>query len=129
MDDPLRKMLYANVPLPHYVWVCELYLLDEYKKFASVGFGKKRGIYLCKDGDGAPRAFAELIIDATADRSTDALGSMVMRHYPSRIGYWMPDEQAKPHWFSLGGDQLEFDGFPAYTGNLSLVVPDGLEAS
>lgn len=83
---------YAIVPMPRFVWVCELYRTDNYEEL---------------------KAFGEIIIDATS-----ALGrghsacSLILMHYPNVIGIRYP-EQTNPEFdemIELEEDDL-FDGY------------------
>ena len=90
---------YAIVPMPHFVWVCELYREKDYYDL---------------------KAFGEIIIDATS-----ALGrghsacSLILMHYPNVIGIRYP-EQANPEF----DEMIEFDEddlFEGYRKNLKKI--------
>ena len=83
---------YALIPMPRFVWVCELYRVDDYSSL---------------------KAFGEVVIDATA-----ALGighsaqSLILMHYPNVIGIRYPDKKSPEfdEMIKLNEDDL-FDGY------------------
>lgn len=90
---------YAIVPMPRFVWVCELYREKNY---------------------GDLKAFGEIIIDATS-----ALGrghsacSLILMHYPNVIGIRYP-EQTNPEFDEMV--ELEEDNlFEGYRKNLNKI--------
>lgn len=62
--------VYTRLPMPKFIWVAELSLKSLYEE---------------------SKVFGEIIIDATASRSS-CLNSLVLLHYPKRLGYRNPDE-------------------------------------
>ena len=123
IKDPIRRSFYAGIPLPHYVWVCELFLQSEYQPASSheeqaddkAGLADKT----------APTAFAEVVIDATVSRTTSARDSVLIKHFPDRFAFRMPDN---PHGamsiYAEFTDLDEYVGFPAYTQNLMHVISE-----
>ncbi len=90
---------YAIVPMPRFVWVCELYREKDYDDL---------------------KAFGEIIIDATS-----ALGrghsacSLILMHYPNVIGIRYP-EQTNPEFEDM--IELEEDDlFKGYRKNLNKI--------
>ncbi len=86
------KEAYVIVPMPRFVWVCELYREREYEKL---------------------KAFGEIVIDATSafGRGNSAC-SLILMHYPKVIGIRYP-EQTNPEideMVELEDDEL-FDGY------------------
>lgn len=63
-DDDLSKQLYSAVPLPQFVWVCELYDITYYQD-------KKQPI-------------GEIILDATATATTKSTDSVLLVNYPGK---------------------------------------------
>lgn len=98
------KELYAYVPMPRFVWVCELYRLNAYLNSAE------DDIY----------AFAEIVLDST---TVSTLGypdkGLLLAHYPGVIATRYPDE------VHIGFDNmatLKNDGpFKGFRNNLSLI--------
>lgn len=118
IEDPTRRSFYAGVPLPHFVWVCELFLLSEYQTASN----RERQLSdkpEYADEPAPPHAFAEVVIDATASRTTSARDSVLIKHFPARFSFRMPDN---PHGtMSIHTDFEDLDdyvGFPAYNQNL-----------
>jgi len=92
-----ERMLYSNLRLPRFVWVCELY--------TEQGFEENR-------------AFAELVVDATASGSRGIM-SVLLMHYPKVITIRNPEDN-DPDFkkqFELSNVN-EFDGFNA---NLTII--------
>lgn len=67
--------VYASIPMPKFIWVCELYA-----DFSSYTEGRSMG---------------EIILDATSI-GTDMERSIILIHYPNLIIYRMPDEPYDP---------------------------------
>lgn len=65
----LRK-LYMLIPMPRFVWVCELYRVEDYNTL---------------------QAFGEIVIDATSAPNRGHR-SLILMHYPSSIAYRMPGQ-------------------------------------
>lgn len=86
------KEAYVLVPMPRFVWVCELYREKDYKDL---------------------KAFGEIVIDATsAFRRGHSICSLILMHYPKVIGIRYP-EQTNPEideMIELENDDL-FDGY------------------
>lgn len=85
---------YINTPLPRFVWVCELYLTEDYPN----------------------KCIGEIIIDATAASNAKS-GSVIILHYPNHILFKLPKENS-----SLRGRYFlkveEWEKFASYRGNL-----------
>lgn len=98
MNDIYVKQLYTLIPMPRFVWVCELYRMDDYEKLS---------------------AFGEVVIDATSAPNRGHR-SLIMMHYPKVIAYRHPDQA------EVGFDymaELEEDTlFPGYKNNLIPIV-------
>lgn len=69
----MRK-LYAELKLPRFIWVCELFSRKSYEQ---------------------DRAIGELILDATSS-GLDAYASLIMIHYPGTIVIRLPNEPYDP---------------------------------
>lgn len=69
-EHPEMKDVYAQLPLPHFVWVCELYTTKSYDQSKAIG---------------------EIVLDGTASPNAEQ-GSIVLMQYPYRLGYKYPDE-------------------------------------
>lgn len=94
--DMFAREAYAMVPMPRFVWVCEIYRESDYN---------------------ALNAFAEIVIDAT---SVPGRGhntrSLILMHYPHVLGIRFP-EQVEAEFNEML--ELEEDGlFPGFRKNL-----------
>ena len=69
-EHPEMKDVYAQLPLPHFVWVCELYTTKSYDQSKAIG---------------------EIVLDGTASPNAEQ-GSIVLMQYPYRFGYKYPYE-------------------------------------
>lgn len=77
LDDLDIKILYASIPMPRFVWICELYREKEY----------------CDELEKKPCAFAEIVIDATSSPTKqNPVKGLVLMHYPGRIGHRFPND-------------------------------------
>lgn len=65
-----EREAYVLIPMPHFVWVCELYRTCDYD---------------------ALNAFGEIVIDATSASVEHEVKSLIMMHYPGVIGFRYPD--------------------------------------
>ena len=83
------KMLYTLIPMPRFVWVCELYRVSDYDN--SLAFG-------------------EVVIDAT---STPNRGhrSLILMHYPNVLAYRLPDKTVGFSKMAVIEDDELFPGF------------------
>lgn len=70
MQDTYVKQLYTLIPMPRFVWVCELYRLNDYDNLL---------------------AFGEVVIDATSAPNRGHR-SLILMHYPCVIAYRHPDQ-------------------------------------
>lgn len=68
------KTIYEEIPLPHFVWVFELY--------------KAKDFFLPRDEQ---RAFAELVLDATSAGIDNPASKMLLLRYPDKLLYRAPD--------------------------------------
>lgn len=93
------KHLYSLVPMPRFVWVCELYRVDDYDKLM---------------------AFGEVVIDATSAPNRGPR-SLILMHYPKLVGYRNPDQEAPD--FDIMAEIINDDLFPGYNQNLDSVTP------
>lgn len=97
MKDPFVRQLYTLIPMPRFIWVCELYRIDDYEN--SLAFG-------------------EVVIDATSAPNRGHR-SLILMHYPKVIAYRHPDQ------IEVGFDdmaELEDDTlFLGYKNNLEKI--------
>lgn len=99
IKNEYAKEAYAMVPMPRFVWVCELYRENDYEDLM---------------------AFGEIIIDATS-----ALGrghnvrSLILMHYPKVIGIRFPEQTSS--WFEKMIELDEDELFEGYRKNLNEV--------
>lgn len=85
---------YINTPFPRFVWVCELYLKEDYPD----------------------KCIGEIIIDATAAPSAKS-GSVIILHYPNAILFKLPTENSSlrnRHFLKIE----VWEKFDGYRGNL-----------
>lgn len=97
-NDIYLKKLYTLIPMPKFVWVCELYRVDDYDNL---------------------KAFGELVVDATSAPSRGHK-SLIMMRYPNVIAYRHPSQN------SVGfKDIIEFKDseglFEGYRKNLEMI--------
>lgn len=71
--DLLRSTLVSSVVLPHFLWVCELYLVED-------GTAQLRN-----------HAFAEIVVDATYGKNRGSDTAVVFWNFPERVAYRDPD--------------------------------------
>lgn len=96
LSDIYSREAYALVPMPRFVWVCEIYREEDYALL---------------------NAFGELVIDATSVAGRgNSTKSLIMVHYPGVLGVRDPE---------IAGAELEdmvelsnTDLFPGYRNNL-----------
>lgn len=134
---PVRAQAYVSTPLPHYVWVCEFILKDEYDKFShmdAMGAGQRSyDDNRIDDLQNLPKAFCEYVVDATAGPSNIGAVAVVMSHFPDSLSIRMPEElgddlRSWPVMPSSADASLErFEGFPCYVENLDAVEFGGGE--
>lgn len=77
-SDPVRKTIYTEILMPHFVWACELYQRSEFEKI----------------GSGGGNAFAEIVIDATSSSSSSLTGCIILMNYPNLVGFRSPESRA-----------------------------------
>lgn len=85
---------YVNTPFPRFVWVCEVYLKNDYPD----------------------SCIAEVIIDATAAPSVK-MGSVILLHYPNVVFQQLPD-QKEDLSHPIFGKLSIWEKFKGYRGNL-----------
>lgn len=88
------KKLYTFIPMPRFVWVCELYRVGDYEKL---------------------QAFGEVVIDATSSPNRGHR-SLILMHYPKVVAYRDP-EQAEVG-FEKMAELPTIELFPGYSSNL-----------
>ena len=95
------REVYSVVPMPRFVWSCELYRAEEYLS-------------------GNLKAFGEIVIDATSV-SSRGHRSLIMIHYPGTIMVRYPQQTESffDETVTLNDDGL----FPGYTRNLDPIAP------
>lgn len=72
LNNQYAKETYAIVPMPRFVWVCELYRMGDYAEMM---------------------AFGEIILDATsAPGRGNSYRSLILMHYPKVIGIRFPEQ-------------------------------------
>lgn len=92
-----ERMIYSNMRLPRFIWVCELYTSDGYEK---------------------EEAFGEILVDATS-ASNRGHRSLLMMHYPDVIALRNPDD--KNVGFEFQYELPEVHTFKGYRKNLSKI--------
>ena len=102
LSNSYAKEVYAIVPMPRFVWVCELYRVKDY----------------CQGIDGGElNAFGEIVVDATSSPSRGHnYRSLILMHYPHVIGVRFPEQPE-----SIFDDMVKLDNdelFPGYRKNL-----------
>ncbi len=100
IENVYAREVYAIVPMPRFVWICELYRVGDYEQL---------------------KAFGEIVIDATAapGRGRSAC-SLILMHYPNVIGIRYP-EQTEPEFDEM--IELDRDGlFDGYRRNLHRIT-------
>lgn len=91
-----RKDVYAMLPLPHFIWVCELYSAQSYAEGKIIG---------------------EIVLDGTASPNTQQ-ESIILLQYPHRCCFKMPYEN-KDDLFNMFHNLIsDWEPTPAFTGNL-----------
>ena len=88
--------VYAHLPLPHFVWVCELYTQCSYDEQNAVG---------------------EIVLDGTASPNAEQ-GSIVLMQYPYRLGFRYPDEPSAMLFERLNGVIQDWKPFKAFDRNV-----------
>lgn len=100
MKDIYVKELYTLIPMPRFIWVCELYRLKDYDNLL---------------------AFGEIVIDATSARNRGHR-SLILMHYPNIIAYRHPDQSEVD--FDYVADIKEDELFSGYRENLTRISFD-----
>ena len=108
-DKNLREY-YAFIPMPRFVWVCELYKTEEYLDLKKVE----------KTTD-TIEAFGEVVLDTTSVPTKENAGSaIIFCHYPGRIATRYPEDT------QLGfSKMIEIDddkSFPGFGNNLTKII-------
>lgn len=98
LSGVLVKELYTLIPMPRFIWVCELYRIGDYDNLM---------------------AFGEIVIDATS-APNHSHQSLILMHYPKLIAYREPDqnEAGFSKMAELQSDQL----IPGYRRNLDEIT-------
>lgn len=97
LEDTFVKHLYTLIPMPRFVWVCELYRIDDYDKLL---------------------AFGEVVIDATSAPNRGHR-SLILMHYPKMVAYRNPDQTEVG--FDEMAELMKDDLFPGYRENLDKI--------
>lgn len=124
--DVVRSLVYEEVPLPHFVWVAELYTKESF--FAH--FCSDTPSPLCSGN-----AFAELVFDATSHENERYESTILIGNYPAKMltrmpsgatGYYAISEEYiyRPHGENgaddaMYPDEMEF-GIVPYEENLTV---------
>lgn len=96
LEDFYVREAYAIVPMPRFVWVCELYQMSSYNDLM---------------------AFGEIVIDATSVPGRGhSVRSLILMHYPRVIGVRYPEQSELE--FDEMIDLEEDELFPGYRKNL-----------
>lgn len=89
--------VFATIPMPRFIWVCELYSKDSYSKQETLG---------------------EIILDATST-DQDSLSSIILCHYPGLLVSRMPFEQYNSGFWKKKFEQAVFlndwNPYPSFT--------------
>ena len=93
------KRLYSSVPLPRFIWICELYTYNSYDEKYAVG---------------------EIILDATSSPNA-GLESLLILHYPGYIGFREPDASYTDleRYFNYPTPIENWDKFAGYSGHMT----------
>lgn len=91
------KQLYTLIPMPRFIWVCELYRMDDYENLLS---------------------FGEIVIDATSSPNRGHR-SLILMHYPKTIAYRNPNQTEVG--FDEMAELMADDLFPGYRENLDKI--------
>ena len=91
------KQLYTLIPMPRFIWVCELYRMDDYENLLS---------------------FGEVVIDATSAPNRGHR-SLILMHYPKMIAYRNPNQTEVG--FDEMAELMTDDLFPGYRENLDKI--------
>lgn len=105
-SSEFAKEAYTLVPMPRFVWVCELYHVEDYLDPQTRGE--------------PPLAFAEIVIDATTAPSRgQSYRSMILMHYPGALAFRHYDQREARFSEMVS---LQNDGhFPGFSGNLDYI--------
>ncbi|MDO5148812.1 MAG: hypothetical protein Q4D76_05400 [Oscillospiraceae bacterium] len=97
-EDVDLKYYYSSIPMPRFIWVCELYREEEYF-----------------NNNESKMAFSEYIIDATSAPSRGPK-SLILMKFPKYLTYRLPDQNdiEMSEWREIETDQK----FIGYSGNL-----------
>ena len=108
------RIIYTELPMPHFIWVCELFKIKEYMNDTSEEMISTK----------TPNAFAEIVLDATSlTTKNNPLKSLLMMHYPKKYAFRYPDNKQIGFDDEIQiYDELEEIGFPAFSHNLTKVL-------
>lgn len=102
LKDIFAREAYGLVPMPRFVWVCEVYRERDY------------------DGSPNSMAFGEIVIDATSTSgAVNCTRSLIIMHYPHVLGLRFPEQSEAEidQMIELDNDDL----FPAFSKNLDII--------
>lgn len=100
------RICYSAIPMPRFVWICELYRLKDYDR---------------------NKAFGEVVIDATSTRNRGQR-SLILMHYPGVMVVRYPDQTGNEFGEEVKlQDELEDRGidtglFNGFTRNLEKFI-------
>ena len=77
IKEPVRRSIYTEIAMPHYVWVCEVYERDSFRA----------------EDPSCRKAFGEIVIDATSVSSNSITGNVIIMNYPELIGFRTPESR------------------------------------
>lgn len=105
---PAIALLYDSVPLPHFVWVLEVFLNEDcYRR---------------------KRAFAEIVLDATSGGLDNPTSSVAIMRYPGVFTYRTFDDSQPVSWSYRdsydSSNRNEWELIPSYEGNLRSLNED-----
>ena len=96
-DDILLKRIYANVPLPRFIWICEIYTKQGYRENRTIG---------------------EIVLDATSSGKSN-FNSLVSLRYLDRFAVRTPEETFyEMSEFFLKKKLSDFKTLTGFKGNL-----------
>lgn len=121
IHDAAQASVYACLPMPHFVWVCELYLRDEFFGSAHRHFERPEGV--SESEWEKPHAFAEIAMDATVSEPAGELGGAILYNFPSMVAVRMPEDVNNPLDVKLITEDIDwtYRGIPAFSSNLTAV--------
>ena len=102
LKDENLKEYYLYIPMPRFVWVCELYKVGEYLKDTIEAFG-------------------EIVLDTTSVPTLENAGnSIIFVHYPGRIAARFPEDNQVGFNKMI---QIDDDKtFPGFSNTLTKII-------